>query len=97
MVHAALVPPKLAQLKIKLIEPGGSKLTDKYQELANAIVLAAVQDYRIALKKLNKNPQNPTALYTKKEVERFFRSDYYKILTSLDPDMLIEKIQAEVV
>ena len=40
-------------------------MNDKYEDLANAIVLTAVKDYRAALRKLNKHPRNQAALNTK--------------------------------
>jgi len=67
-----------------------------YEKLTNAIVLQAVKDYRKALKVLKKHPRNGTALYTKREVERFFRSDWYALLTMVDPEMLIRKLKEEV-
>ena len=33
-------------------------MNDVYERLANAIILQAVKDYRLALKKLNKHPQS---------------------------------------
>lgn len=70
-------------------------MEEKYEDLANAIVLTAVKDYRDALKKLKKHPRNNAALYTKKEVERFFNSDWYKLLTNIDPVMLIKQLNKE--
>jgi len=67
-----------------------------YEKLTNAIVSQAVKDYRKALKVLKKHPRNGTALYTKREVECFFRSDWYALLTSVDPEMLIRTLKEEV-
>lgn len=67
-----------------------------YEKLANAIILQAVNDYRKALKRLKKNPENKMASYTKKECERFFRSGWYTSLTAINPEMLIEKLNKEV-
>ena len=72
-------------------------MNDTYKRLANAIILQAVKDYRNALKRLKKHPRNETALYTKREVERFFRSDWYTSLTTVDPEMLILKLNEEVI
>ncbi|HBR01730.1 MAG TPA: hypothetical protein DD738_03885 [Ruminiclostridium sp.] len=72
-------------------------MTDAYEKLANAIVLQAVKDYRFALKRLAKHPHNESALYTKREVERFFRSGFFSDITSIDHEMLIQKLQEEVV
>ena len=72
-------------------------MKDSYEMLANAIILRAVRDYRDSLKKLKKHPKNKSALYTKREVEQFLRSDWYTTLTAVDPEMLIEKLKGEVI
>ena len=71
-------------------------MTDPYENLANSIVLLAVKDYRDALKKLKKWPRNEAAQIMKAEVQRFFRSAWYRELTSVDGEFLISKLQAEV-
>lgn len=71
-------------------------MTDPYENLANSIILLAVKDYRDALKKLKKWPRNEAAQIMKAEVERFFRSAWYRELTSVDGEFLISKLQAEV-
>ena len=68
---------------------------DRYEKLANAIILQAVKDYRDALKTLWRNPNNVSASAVKSEVERFFRSGWYTVLTSVDGEMLIRKLQEE--
>ena len=70
-------------------------MTDAYENLANAIILLAVKDYRQALKLLSKNPHSRSAMATVKEMERFFRSDWYETLTSVDGEMLIRKLREE--
>ncbi len=67
-----------------------------YENLANAIVLQAVKDYRVALKCLKANPRNRTAAADRVEIERFFRSRWFTILTSVDGEMLIRSLQREV-
>lgn len=57
---------------------------DPYQELANAIVLQAVKDYR-----LHDNEQELA------RIERFFRSDCFSVLTNVDPEILITKLRKE--
>ena len=71
-------------------------MSDPYENLANSIILLAVKDYRDALKKLKKWPRNEAAQIMKAEVERFFRSAWYRELTSVDGEYLISKLQAEV-
>ena len=67
-----------------------------YENLANAIILQAVKDYRMELKSLKANPRNRTAQADKAEIERFFRSQWYSALTSVDGEMLIRSLQKEV-
>lgn len=67
-----------------------------YENLANAIILQAVKDYRMALKSLKANPRNRTAMEDKEEIERFFRSGWFSVLTSVDGEMLIRSLQMEV-
>lgn len=67
-----------------------------YESLANAIILQAVKDYRMALKSLKANPRNRTAMADKAEIEKFFRSGWFSVLTSVDGEMLIRSLQMEV-
>lgn len=67
-----------------------------YENLANAIILQAVKDYRMALKSLKANPRNRTAMADKDEIERFFRSQWYSTLTDVNGEMLIRSLQMEV-
>ena len=55
-----------------------------YEDLANAIVLQAVKDYR-----LHDDEQELAS------IERFFRSGWFNTLTSIDPEMLIAKLRKE--
>ena len=55
-----------------------------YEELANAIVLQAVKDYR-----LHDDEQELAS------IERFFRSSWFGTLTSINPEMLISKLRKE--
>lgn len=57
---------------------------DPYQELANAIVLQAVKDYRMT--------DDEQEL---KEIERFFRSNWFGVLTKVDPNLLIANLRKE--
>lgn len=70
-------------------------MTDPYENLANAIVLQAVKDYRDALKRLKKKSGNQAAMSDAMECERFFHSGWYKALTSVDGEYLIQKLQEE--
>ena len=59
-------------------------------------IIFAAKDYRKALRVLKKHPNNETALRKKKEVERFFRSEWFTVLSKLDPDLLIKRLNEEV-
>ena len=67
-----------------------------YEKLANAIVLQAVSDYRAALKKVKKNPKNRDAIDGSLQIEKFFRSEWYQVLTSVDGEYLIDRLRKEV-
>ncbi len=67
-----------------------------YENLASAIILRAVGDYRDALKCLDRFPHDRDSRRTKTEVERFFRSGWFSTLTTLDPEVLIKKLSEEV-
>lgn len=69
---------------------------DPYERLANAIVLQAVSDYRTALKKIKAHPKNRQAIDEALEIEKFFRSGWYQMITSVDGEFLIRKLQEEV-
>lgn len=66
-----------------------------WQALANGIVEQAVKDYRAALKTLRRHPDSKAAMATAMEVERFFHSDWYGQLTTIDPDYLIDRLSKE--
>ena len=57
---------------------------DPYQALANAIIEQAVKDYRMT--------DDPDDLA---ELEKFFRSEWYGVLTSLDTELLISQLRKE--
>lgn len=67
-----------------------------YEKLANAIVLQAVSDYRAALKKVKKNPKNRDAIDGALQIEKFFQSEWYQVLTSVDGEYLISRLRKEV-
>lgn len=72
------------------------KYGDPYENLANAIVLQAAEDYMRALKRYKRDPSNYLALRDVKSNERFFYSDWFSVLTSVDPDYLIKILRKKV-
>ena len=70
-------------------------MKEPYENLAIAIILLAVKDYRRALKLQSKNPNSQSAKVATGKLERFFRSEWYKTLTSVDGEVLIQKLRKE--
>ena len=70
-------------------------MDDNYRDLASAIVVQAAKDYRKALKRLCKISDSVGTISEIKKLEEFFQSDYYKLLTSLDGELLIERLKQE--
>lgn len=68
---------------------------DPYQELANAVIILAAKDYRHALRIQRRNPWSNAAQSQIDSLERFFRSDWYEVLTEVDGEMLIRKLREE--
>jgi len=66
---------------------------EAYENLANAIVLSAVEDYKAALLRQKRNPESISAAEDLKRLEKFFYSDWYEVLTDLDPGYLIRKMK----
>lgn len=68
-----------------------------YQALANGIIEQAVKDYRAALKTLRRHRIPKRQWRQPMEVERFFHSSWFAVLTDIDPDYLIERLRKEAV
>jgi hypothetical protein len=69
---------------------------DPYENLAIAIIKSASRDYLAALRKLKKNPHSKSAMQDALALERFFHSQWYQCLTSVDGDYLIDRLREEV-
>ena len=69
---------------------------DQFEGLANAIIIQAAVDYRLALKQLRQNPAFQPAIRMSYEVERFFRSDWFSILTRINGIELLARLKTEV-
>lgn len=66
---------------------------DGYQELANAIVARAAEDYRNALNGISYNTYSPETII--KRLEKFFRSSWFRTLTKVNGEYLIEQLKQE--
>lgn len=73
-----------------------ARIADCYQELANEIVLQAVKDYREFFEARLRNPSQSWAGHFVLECEKFFKSNYFGVLTNLDGKLLLKKLQEEI-
>lgn len=64
-----------------------------YESLSVNIVVQAVKDYRNALKKLQKDPEDFRAAATKAECEGFFRSSWFGVICSVDSEELLKRTE----
>ena len=55
-----------------------------YENLANAMILQAAKDYRLT--------DDEQQL---QEIERFFRSSWFGVLSKVDPEFLIKELRKE--
>ena len=70
-------------------------MVDPYENLANAIVLQAVKDYRDSKKKLKKHPNNEESKRIINDVTRFLLSDWITALTTVDGRLILKKLEME--
>jgi len=66
-----------------------------YEGLANGIIIQAAKDYRTALKKLYKNPNDSIAMDEIGELEQFFYSDWYEMLTNVDGEYMVDHLRQD--
>lgn len=55
-----------------------------YEDLANAIIIQVVKDYRST-----KSPQ------VRNEIKRFFKSEWFTMLSNVDGDIILKKLESE--
>lgn len=68
---------------------------DGYVKLGNAVVIQAARDYRSALKRLWRRPENGEANKMKNDCERFFKNEI-ELYTDLDGLTLMRMIREKV-
>lgn len=68
-------------------------MQDAYENLANAIVIQACNDYRAALDGIGYDYKPADAVI--KELEKFFRSSYYRMLTKVNGEYLLDRLKQE--
>lgn len=68
---------------------------DGYKNLASAVVVKAVKDYRSALKRLRRKPKDIYANKMKNDCERFFRNEI-GIYSELDGESIMRIVREQV-
>ena len=71
-------------------------MRDNWEALVNAVVLKAVEDYRKARRKVRRFPGQKGAQAMIREVEKFFRSRWFLMLTDTDGRTILEYLRKEV-
>lgn len=66
-----------------------------YENLANAIILLAVKDYRDAIRVLKRYPRSICAQALRDDTTRFFLSEWFGRLTELDGEQLYLRLREE--
>lgn len=70
---------------------------DGYQNLANAIIVQAVKDFRSYAKVARKNGYgSKQAINEMRKIIEFIKSPWFETLSDIDPDYLLEKLKEEV-
>ena len=74
-----------------------TKSDTPYENLANAIILQAVKDFRKCIKAVKRNGRNKEqAIREMRRIVEFIKSPWFRVLTNLDPQVLLEKLKEEV-
>lgn len=76
------------------MEKNNESTVHVWEDLANAIIVQAVYDYKKALKNDNRIHYNKTR--SQSSIEAFFLSPWFAVLSSADPHYILEHIRKEV-
>ncbi len=66
-----------------------------WEDLANAVVLRAAEDYAGVLRALRRRPGRKDLVKRQRSLERFFRSRWFRTLSAADGEELLMKIRKE--
>lgn len=81
---------KTCEMTLKIVIP-----QYLWEDFANAIIVQAANDYRKAREKLHDNPEDRMAIAEKKSIERFFHSNWYEVLTTVDGQYILNRLNNE--
>ena len=68
---------------------------EQWEDLANAIIIRAAFDYREVRVALKENPDDYRLLRELKSIERFFLSDWYRHLTTVEGRYILRRLKKE--
>ena len=71
------------------------RFKENYEGLANAIIVQAVKDYRSAQEKLKENPESKFLQNNIRRIGKFFRSDWFKVLSHADGPAILKRLEEE--
>ena len=78
------------------VEQSTAPALSPWQKLANAIVEQAVKDYRTAQARVKANPESADhAKVEVRQLERFFRSSWFEVLTDVDGRLILSRLKKE--
>ena len=70
-----------------------SALLDGYIQLAHAIVAVAAESYKYTLLAVKNHTRSDSVFRRKEELESFFLSEWFRLLSRLDGRYFIQKMQ----
>ena len=70
-----------------------SALLDGYIQLAHAIVIVAAESYKCTLLAVRHHTKSDSVYGRKEELESFFLSEWFRLLSGLDGRYFIKKMQ----
>jgi len=69
---------------------------DGWQALAEAIILQAVEDYRLAQYRNRMHPHQPKTEQEIRGIEQFFCSEWFNVLCTLDGSRLLRDLKKQI-
>lgn len=67
-----------------------------WENLRNAIILRAVEDYRWSVRQIQRGEKTSLHTARKKEIEAFFHSKWFSTLCTLDGPKLLDGIKKQI-
>ena len=81
--------------KLKVVKTEAPAISP-WQKLANAVVEQAAKDYRTAQARVRANPESADrAKADMKQLERFFRSSWFEVLTDANGQAVLSRLRKE--